>query len=116
MRYISSHINACINIDTLAKHVGISKAHLHRLFKERSGCTINHFITHLKIERAKKLIANTDMSLIDIAVALGYQNRQSFFYSFRKETGISPQTYKKSVRQKFFTKYNGFYQHNFKKN
>lgn len=115
IQYITSHIDSAVNIGAIASYVGVSKAHLHRLFKERSGETIVNYINHLKIERAKKLIGNIDMSLIDIAVTLGYQNRQSFFYSFRKETGMSPQTFRKSIQKQYFTIYNGFYQQSFKK-
>ena len=59
------------------------------------------------------MILNTDLPLIDIAITMGYQSRQSFFLSFKKETGISPQEYRQTVQKRSFTVYHGIYQHHF---
>lgn len=113
LRYINKHICDPITIQEIADHINISKAHLSRLFRDHAGETVFQYINRTKVERAKKMILNTDLPLIDIAITMGYQSRQSFFLSFKKETGISPQEYRQTVQKRSFTVYHGIYQHHF---
>lgn len=111
IKYINEHIDDKIFIQDIADNIKINKAYLHRIFKEQTDDTINNYINKLKIERAKKLMVSTELPLVDIAATLGFNNRQNFFFAFKKQTGMSPQTYRNNVQKHSFEVYNGIYQH-----
>ena len=68
--------------------------HLSRIFSTDSGMTIEKYYIRLKIEKAKELIINDELSLSDIAYELGYSSQQTFITQFKKQTGKTPGEYK----------------------
>jgi len=58
------------------------------------GLTIVEYINHLRIEQSKRLLIYTDDSVLDIALASGFNSRQHFFRVFNTVAGISPQQYR----------------------
>lgn len=70
--------------------------HLHRIFPEETGMRIGEYLTHLRIEKAKSLLMHTDIPNSSIATRIGISSQQYFCRMFKKETGLSPQEYRKS--------------------
>ena len=58
------------------------------------------YVHALKMEKAKNLLVNTDMSVSEILIYLGYQYHSYFYKSFQLETGMSPSEYRKAKRVK----------------
>jgi len=81
----------------VAKKLGISASHFRRIFKDDMGCTFNQFVTTLKCDRAKQMLANPNNNITDIAYDLGFSDSNYFSRVFKKETGQSPREYKNSL-------------------
>lgn len=92
--YISAHIDEDIRIDAVAARVGVAPGYLQRIFKQAIGMTIIEYLNHLRVEQSKRLLMYTDDSIIDVAVACGFNSRQHFFRVFSATTGMSPQQYR----------------------
>ncbi|NOD77812.1 MULTISPECIES: GlxA family transcriptional regulator [unclassified Ruegeria] len=74
----------------LAQKVGISTRQLERLFGRYLGCTPKTYMTNLRLDRARVLLQQTHMSVIDVAVACGFSSAGHFSKLYRRQFGISP--------------------------
>lgn len=79
---------------TLCEKYGISPTHLRRLFKEKTGITVTEYINRCRIENSVKLLVNTDSSILDVALAVGYDSESYYCRIFKKITGQSPGRYR----------------------
>ena len=105
IRLIHMNLSKDISIDFLANKIGINKSYLQRLFKEQTGKTIITYLNELRIEQAKKLLANKNFDIIDVAIEVGFNNRQNFSIAFKKQTGETPSEFRKSALNKEYTTY-----------
>lgn len=78
---------------------GLSGGYLSRLFKETFGVRFVEYVTDVRTERAKQLLAETDDAIQDIAAAVGYTNSLTFIRVFKKQTGITPGQYRKDAQR-----------------
>jgi AraC-like DNA-binding protein len=78
----------------MAMDLGISKSYLSPYFKKEIGQTIIQYVNERKINRAKYLLDNTDKTVGDIVVEIGYIDISSFVKKFREQVGISPAKYR----------------------
>ena len=93
--YIMDNYNRKITIDEIAKYVDISKSYLEHQYKKQMGQTILSFINVLRVQKAGKLLVNSNASINDIAVAVGYKDKNQLNYEFKKIIGITPREYRK---------------------
>ena len=96
MDYIEENYMFSISTEDVARVAGVHVGHLHRIFPEETGMWIGEYLTHLRIERAKTLLMHTDIPSASIATRIGISSQQYFCRLFKKETGMSPQEYRKS--------------------
>lgn len=95
LAYLSIHFDQEIKIKDIAEEIGISVAYLQRLFKEQINKTLVDKINELRIEKAKILLDTSRLPITDIAISVGFNNRQHFTYTFFNYTGCSPAIYRK---------------------
>ncbi len=95
LSYLNSNYDKDIKVEDIAAKIGVSAAYLQRLFKEQTGKTLVDKINELRIEKAKVLLETSSLPVTDIAISVGFNNRQHFTYTFRKLTGCSPSVYSK---------------------
>jgi AraC-like DNA-binding protein len=93
--YLANHFDHDFKIQDIADEIGISVAYLQRLYKEQSGKTLVDKMNELRIEKAKVLLEASCLPITDIAINVGYNNRQHFTYTFTSLTGCSPAVYRK---------------------
>ena len=93
-KYISSNI-ADISLDKLCENFHYQADYYNRLIKKNSGLTYSEYIRSLRMEKAKNLLINTDMSVQEIVLFLGYQCYSYFYKTFQKENGMTPMEYRK---------------------
>lgn len=83
-----------ITLIGVARHVGMSSAHFSTVFSQTMGRSFITYLTALRVERAKELLATTDMKLSGIALEIGYNEPNYFSHVFRKATGMTPKEYR----------------------
>ncbi|MGE4337694.1 MAG: helix-turn-helix domain-containing protein [Pigmentiphaga sp.] len=85
-----AHQTEGVSVVELARSVGLSPDHFSRAFKAATGRSPHQAITEARIERAKALLANTGLSMTELAVELGFSSSAHFSSRFRQVTGFSP--------------------------
>ena len=65
------------------------------MFRQKSGKTLRSYCNDLKLEDARTMLTDTDLSVTDIAMETGFNDVSYFIYMFRKKYGVSPYKYKK---------------------
>lgn len=94
---VSQSLYSHFSISTLTKKLNYGRTFLCNVFKAETGYTINGFYNHLKINEAKKLMAEGRHSLAEISEILNFSSRYYFSKVFKKETGYTPSEYKKTL-------------------
>ncbi len=94
--YIEEKYMFSISTEDIARAAGVHVGHLHRIFPAETGMRIGEYLTHLRVEKAKSLLMHTDIPSSSIATRIGISSQQYFCRMFKKETGMSPQEYRKS--------------------
>jgi AraC-like DNA-binding protein len=90
LSYIHTNSDKTFDLQALSESVGLCYSHVRRIFKENMGENILAYVYKLKVNRAKKMLRNTDLPVETIAKQLGFYNRQSFYRFFEKFEGITP--------------------------
>jgi transcriptional regulator GlxA family with amidase domain len=85
------------NIEQLAKHFGFSERNLKRRFKDATQIPIIQYLQKVKIDKAKKLLLSTNLSVKEISYQVGYTNDSFFSKLFKVETGESPGSWKRTI-------------------
>ncbi len=96
--YISEHFQSQLTLDDLAQRAGLSRFHFAASFKQTFGEPPHRYVILKRINYAKKLLLETDMSVTDISADVGYENQSHFTTLFRREVGLPPATYRKQKR------------------
>ncbi|MBQ7587084.1 MAG: response regulator [Lachnospiraceae bacterium] len=95
--YIAERYNKDISLDDVSKEVDISPYYFSKLFKEETGENFIEYLTAVRINRAKQLIAGSDMSMKEICTEVGYSDPNYFSRIFKKNVGVTPTEYKEKV-------------------
>lgn len=99
IEYLHQNYDCNIQVKDIGDTVNIHPGYLHRIFKKQTGFTIMEYLTSLRMEKAKMLLADTDIPVIEISYYVGINSRQYFSYLFKKHTNMTPIEYRKSVSQ-----------------
>jgi AraC family transcriptional regulator len=90
-----------IAVEEIASAAYLSEYHFARLFKQISGVTPHVYLANLRLERARKLLAETALPISEIASVVGYQSQSHFTKMFKSVTGVTPRAYRDGARQVF---------------
>ncbi|SDE02489.1 Helix-turn-helix domain-containing protein [Paenibacillus sp. UNCCL117] len=94
--YLEKNYAADISLDALADKLNISRSYLSRYFKEKTGENFVDYVNSVRIEKAKKLLLQPDIRILDAAQLVGYQNANSFNRMFKKFTGSTPSEFRRN--------------------
>lgn len=83
-----------LKLNKIADKYYINYSYLSYLFKKKTGTNFSSYLTEIRVEEAKKLLRHSSLSINDVAIRVGYQNYQNFYYAFQKNCGISPNSYR----------------------
>jgi AraC family transcriptional regulator len=93
--FMAARLDQPFDLDSLAGEVGMSAFHFSRLFKKATGLSPSlHFIRQ-RVAKAQQLLQETDGSIIEIGMSVGYSSPSHFAQIFRRETGLSPTDYRR---------------------
>ena len=94
--YIQQNYMGKILLREFGEQFHLSEKYISRYFKEHFHITLSQYVTYLRLEHAKQMLQETDISVTEVAMQSGYQNISYFIRSFKKTYGVSPLKYRKS--------------------
>ena len=95
--FLHDRMNRNPGIAELSAAVGMSVDHFSRMFKRSTGLAPHQYLSDIRLERAKRLLAEGHTPIIEIAYEIGYANPSQFSSFFRKRTGVSPSSFRRST-------------------
>ncbi len=96
--YIRNHFQKDLSLDDVSRQLDLSPYYFSKLFKEEVGSNFVEYMTNLRMEKAKQLLLNDEMSMKEICSAVGYSDPNYFSRIFKKNTGTTPTEYREKER------------------
>ena len=93
--YIDNNLSKDISLEESADFAGVSSFYLSKLFKEEKGETFINFLSDKRLEKARQLLENTELSIKEITAEVGYNDQNYFSRIFKNKYGLSPKEYRK---------------------
>lgn len=100
MEWIKANYYTNLTIQEIAKEFGYNQDYLSSLFKKTTGVTFIQYINQTRVNMAKSLITNYDVSIKEAAYTCGFQDEKYFMKIFKKFEGMTPSEYKKAFTKK----------------
>ena len=94
-RYLQTHLAEEISLNTLADEFHLNPQYISQLFKNEIGVNFLTYLTNIRMERAKKLLLSTGLSITEIAEQVGYGDYRVFTKVFKKAESVTPSKYRK---------------------
>lgn len=96
-RYIGEHLDQDLTLARLAEVAGISKYHFSHLFKQSVGIPPYRYVILQRIEEAKRLLKQTELSIAQVALRTGFSSHSHLSKAFRKHVGTTPSTFQEEA-------------------
>ena len=96
MRYMDAHFRENVRVDDVAATLHISRKYLCALLSEEIGMSTKEYLLRKRTEAASDLLIHTPMTVSEIGREIGYEDYTQFSRMFRKQTGLSPQQFRKA--------------------
>ena len=100
IRYLQEHLDKEISLNILADEFHLSSQYISQLFKSEIGVNFFAYLTSIRMERAKKLLLATSLSIGEISEKCGYADYRVFTKAFKKEEGSTPSQYRRNFLEK----------------
>lgn len=94
LQYVKEHIAESITVEDMADRACLTKSYLIRLFRQYIGITPLQYVIRKKIHHAQNLLLGTDLTVMQVADAVGITDVSYFIRLFRKNLGFTPQEYR----------------------
>jgi len=90
LKYIEFHYQESISLESIAKDLGFSKFYISRIFSNKIGYQFNDYVNRLRINKAEKLLHETDLPITTIALECGFESQRNFNRIFKGLTSLTP--------------------------
>lgn len=97
IEYIKHNYTQDISIDDICNELNINKCYFCSIFKKETGLTFINYLNSYKIEKSKELLKNTNLSLLDIALSVGFNNQSYYSTVFKKITCKTPLEFREEI-------------------
>ena len=98
--YIDKNYEQDLNKKTLADIVYLNPDYLGKLFKKKTGISVNNYVMKVRVEKGKDLLANTDIPINVVALDTGFSNYSYYSKVFKELTGCTPNEYRRNNGQR----------------
>ena len=100
-KYVGEHyMDSTLSLDGTAAQLGISPSYLSRIFSEVDGKRFTQYLSDLRIEQAKRLLADESKLVRDVGQEVGFLTVQNFMRVFKSKTGVTPSEYRSTLPRK----------------
>lgn len=96
--YIQENYATDLNMAVVSNHVSMNYSLFSYAFKEYTGKNFVNYLKELRVNEAKRLLAETDLRVIEISQRVGYENEKHFMKIFKSVSGVSPTEYRKNMQ------------------
>lgn len=97
--YMEEHYNEELSLEALADNFNTTPKYLSKLIKDKLGVNFVDYLAGLRINAAKILLAEGSKNISDIFVEVGFNNRNTFIRTFKKNTGLTPSEFRKTKKR-----------------
>ncbi len=94
MSFITSNYHENISLSDIADDLYLNSNYLSQIFKKETGITFSRYLTDLRIGKAKKLLEQSNFSINEIAMKVGFNDYFYFLKIFKKVVGVTPSQYR----------------------
>ena len=95
LHYIYEHFQMPLTLEEVADFIHLHPSYFSSMFKKSTGSSFKEYLNMVRIEESKRLLRNTEYSIIDIAIAVGFEDQSYFSKVFKKYTGLTPNEWKR---------------------
>jgi AraC family transcriptional regulator len=95
---MQANLERSIDLPAIAGATGLSPSHFARRFRVTTGKAPHQYLTQLRIERARRLLRETDTDIVEVAFACGFANQEHMTRLFKQHCGTTPAAYRKTLR------------------
>jgi two-component system, response regulator YesN len=92
--YIKQNLDKDVSLVKLAEVVYLNPSYLSRIYKQITGVNLSDYIYSIRLNKAKKMLKDSNLRVHDIASAVGFESAAYFIRSFKKSIGMTPQEYR----------------------
>lgn len=100
LEYIKKNYTEELTLKDTAEHFGLSQEHFSRSFKNYVGQTFTGYVKNLQVDRARELLVETDLNIIDIAANVGEPDAKAFIRDFKRAYSVTPHQYRKMAKER----------------
>jgi len=97
VEFIEENLEGDLSLHALAAEVEISPLYLARAFRAAVGQSPHQYVLTRRIERARELLRNTDLPVVDVALAAGFSSQSHLAHWFLRHVGVSPAAYRRQA-------------------
>jgi AraC-like DNA-binding protein len=97
--YISQNYNRISKIEEIAEEFFMSKYYLCHVFKEATGLTLIQYLNNIKIQHACNLLVNSNLSILEVGNACGFNSSMYFCKIFKQALSVTPSEFRKQAAQ-----------------
>ena len=97
IEFIEDNLEGDLSLQAMGEEVDISPLYLARAFKSAVGQSPHQYVLGRRIERAKELLRNTDLPVVDVALSSGFSSQSHLSHWFIRQVGVSPAVYRRQA-------------------
>jgi AraC family transcriptional regulator len=97
VEFIRDSLHLPVTLADIAASAGLSPYHFGRVFRVATGVPPHRFLTRMRIDVARRRLADSDLSVTEVAQLCGFSSASQFSTAFRRETGMAPRTFRRSL-------------------
>lgn len=97
INYMNDNYMNPINLESVAKYVHLNPTYFSTIFKKELSVGFSDYLNKIRIEQSKLLLSNSNYSILDIAIMVGFEDQSYFSKVFKKMVGVTPKDYKSNI-------------------
>jgi AraC family transcriptional regulator len=97
VEYIEEHLDGSPSLEQMAATAHLSVYHFARQFRAATGLPPHQYVISRRVERAKQLLQEGDLSLAEVAAAAGFADQSKLSHTFKRVVGVSPRQFRRSA-------------------
>lgn len=94
---VQKHYDKDISLENIAERLCLNPSYLSTLFKEETGQAFTNFVQQVRVQKSKELLIQSEDSILDIAISVGFTSQNYYTRTFKKLTGLTPSEFRKQA-------------------